>query len=389
MSIYAIITRKNFFFNWNMSIFLSRLRDIGPGAMVAAAFIGPGTITTCIKAGVDNGYTLLWAVLFSTLACIIVQEMSSRLGIITQMGLGENIRKRIKSPILKLISISVVIVAILFGNSAFETGNITGSLMGLNIIYEFSHNNVIILIISILVSCLLLTGSYKKIETVLVWCVFFMAIIFFITAIISLPDLSLVLKGLFCPSLGENGLMTVVGLIGTTIGPYGLFLHASSSAKKWHNKDDYKKSRIDTILSISVGGLISMCIVITSASYLNGNILTINNTQEFSSALESVWGYHSKWFMGIGLFLAGFSSMITAPLGAAFAISGFFSFAGDLKNIKFKSIYLFVIIVGSIMAIFLGKSPIELILLAQVANAIVLPLIIFFLIYCINICLNI
>lgn len=360
------------------------LKNIGPGAIVAAAFIGPGTITTCIKAGTENGYTLLWAVLFSTIALIIIQEISSRLGIVTQMGLGENIRDKIKPPFLRYLSVCIVFISILLGNTAFETGNITGSIMGLNMMSNIFENNVTILTISSLAIYMLLTGSYKKIESFLTGIVFLMAIIFLLTAIFSFPDLLSIGKGLIYPSLGKNGLMTVVGLIGTTIGPYSLFLHASSAATKWHNKEDYKKSRIDTILSISIGGLISMCIVITASSCLYGRNIMVNNVPEFTYALEYVWGNNVKWFMGTGLFLAGFSSMITAAVGAAYAIGGLLNLKGDLNSRELKLIGVFVIVAGSFMAIYLGKSPIELIVLSQVVNAIILPLIVFFVLYCIN-----
>lgn len=77
-----------------MSKFWQKLKNIGPGALVAAAFIGPGTVTTCTLSGASYGYTLLWAMLFSTIATIVFQEMASRVGIVTQMGLGEALRER-------------------------------------------------------------------------------------------------------------------------------------------------------------------------------------------------------------------------------------------------------------------------------------------------------
>ena len=95
-----------------MSKFVERLKNIGPGALVAAAFIGPGTVTTCTKSGANSGYTLLWAMLFSTIATIVFQEMAARLGIVTQKGLGENIRERIVNPVLKGIAILIVSPAV-------------------------------------------------------------------------------------------------------------------------------------------------------------------------------------------------------------------------------------------------------------------------------------
>ena len=108
-----------------------KFKNIGPGALVAAGFVGPGTVTTCTVSGASYGYTMLWCLLFATVATIIFQEMASRIGIATQEGLGENIRDRISNPALKWIAIVIVIIAIFIGNTAYETGNITGGILGI------------------------------------------------------------------------------------------------------------------------------------------------------------------------------------------------------------------------------------------------------------------
>ena len=91
------------------SSLVEKFKNIGPGALVAAGFIGPGTVTTCTVSGASYGYTLLWCLLFATVATIIFQEMASRVGIVTQKGLGENIRDRISNQTLKWVAIVIVI----------------------------------------------------------------------------------------------------------------------------------------------------------------------------------------------------------------------------------------------------------------------------------------
>ena len=109
-----------------MSKVIEKLKNVGPGALVAAGFVGPGTVTTCTVSGASVGYTMLWALVFATVATIIFQEMAARVGIASQKGLGENIRDRIPNPVLKGLAIAIVIIAIFIGNVAYETGNITG-----------------------------------------------------------------------------------------------------------------------------------------------------------------------------------------------------------------------------------------------------------------------
>ena len=124
-----------------------RLQSIGPGAMVAAAFIGPGTITTATLAGATYGYTLLWAVLFSSIACIILQEMTARLGVIGQIGIGDAVKRKIKTKWVKVIISFLIIGAILIGNAAYEAGNITGAAWGFADIQVMGSFNPTILIV--------------------------------------------------------------------------------------------------------------------------------------------------------------------------------------------------------------------------------------------------
>lgn len=108
---------------------LNRLKNIGPGMLVAAAFIGPGTITTATIAGARFGYSLLWAVAFSTVATIILQLMTVRIGMIARLGVGEALRVKTQSnKALKVIIFFLVVSAVFIGNSAYEAGNITGAI---------------------------------------------------------------------------------------------------------------------------------------------------------------------------------------------------------------------------------------------------------------------
>lgn len=106
-------------------------KNIGPGPLVAAAFIGPGTVTVCTLAGVGFGFTLLWAMVLSIIATVVLQEMSARLGIITQKGLAEVILTEIHNPVFKVLTILLIFSAIVFGNAAYEAGNISGGVLGL------------------------------------------------------------------------------------------------------------------------------------------------------------------------------------------------------------------------------------------------------------------
>jgi NRAMP (natural resistance-associated macrophage protein)-like metal ion transporter len=354
----------------------------GPSTLVAAAFIGPGTLTICTLAGANAGYTLLWALLFSIIATIVLQEMAARLGLVTQSGLGEAIRQEFSKPFGRLLSIALIIGAIVIGNGAYEAGNISGAVLGLNVmIGDFKFMPLVIGLIAFL---LLNTGNYKLIERFLVGLVILMSLVFLVTAIFIQPDWSSILKGLFVPKLASNDLFLVIGLIGTTVVPYNLFLHASSIQQKWTSSDDLNAMRIENRVAIILGGIISICIVITSAAAFQNGETSVTNAADMAIQLEPVLGNWAKYFMVLGLFAAGITSAITAPLAAAMAANGILGWKADFfKDYRFKAVWMVILIVGSLVAT-LGIKPIVIIQFAQVTNGILLPVIASFLLYIMN-----
>ncbi len=365
-----------------------KLKNIGPGALVAAGFVGPGTVTTCTVSGASYGYTMLWALLFATVATIVFQEMAARIGIVTQEGLGENIRDRISNPVLKWIAIVIVIIAIFIGNTAYETGNITGGILGIQAVVDLPMIPIVI-VLGILAFACMWIGSYKLVEKILTGIVVFMGVVFLITAIASPVDWGAAVAGLFTPALPEGqdaskGILTAVGLIGTTIVPYNLFLHASGASERFKDPEQVADARFDCVLSIGLGGLISMAILICAAANMNAAGITVSNGKDMALALSPLLGNWATVMIGVGLLAAGFSSAITAPLSAAYAVNGVLGWGKTLKDLQFKIIWMIVLVCGCLMAVFLGKSPTQLILVAQAANAILLPIMAFFVMYVAN-----
>lgn len=358
----------------------------GPSTLVAAAFIGPGTLTICTLTGVNTGYTLLWALLFSIVATTVLQEMAARLGLITQVGLGEAIREKFKTPIARLVSIVLVISAIVIGNGAYEAGNIAGSVLGTQYLFgtfEIGKIQLNPLFIGAVAFYLLNTGQYKTIERFLIGLVLIMSITFVITAVVIQPDLGAIFKGMFMPQIPTDSMLLVISLIGTTVVPYNLFLHASSVSQKWENSEELKDLRIENIVAIVLGGIISMCIVITSASAFGAGEGQVKDAADMAVQLEPILGSWSKYFMAMGLFAAGITSAITAPLAAAMAASGLLGWNESFSDKRFKAVWMLILGLGTIMAMLNFKS-IQIIQFAQVANGILLPIIAGFLLYISN-----
>lgn len=362
-------------------------KNVGPGVLVSAAFIGPGTVTVCTLAGVQFQYALLWALLLSIVACIVLQEMAARLGIISQQGLSETIRAEIKNPVLRILALVLIFSAIVVGNAAYEAGNITGAVLGITAIFNpievpignFSLN-IWSIVIGLFAFALLSIGNYKILERVFISLVILMSISFLVTAFLVQPDFSEILKGLFIPSIESGGILTVIALVGTTVVPYNLFLHASLVGEKWKEAGDLKVARKELVVAIILGGVVSMAIIVSAAA---PNLTSVTSAADLALGLEPLFGRYATWFIALGLLAAGVTSSITAPLAAAYVVKGCLGWKGGLQSFKFKMVWASIIILGVFFSS-LQLKPVEVIKFAQIANGILLPVIAVFLIWIVN-----
>lgn len=360
---------------------LSKLfKNIGPGALIAAAFIGPGTVTICTVSGVHFDYSLLWVLGVAIVATIFLQEMAARIGIITQKGIAEQVQAVIENPILKKVAAFSILVTILIGNTAYEGGNLGGACLGLEVFLGSEYVGYFPFVVGGLAFLLLIIGNYKIVERILVALVILMSISFLITAIYTRPDILEVLKGIFVPSIPQGSILAIAGLIGTTVVPYNIFLHSNLVKQKWTKPSDLKYARMDAVVAIALGGIVSMCIVITATNITTGGVGGVN---DLALALEPLMGVYSKYFIGVGLLAAGLTSSITAPLAASYVASGVFGWNAGLKDPRFRFIWIFVLLAG-VASLKLNIKPILIIQFAQITNGILLPIIVVFVVWMVN-----
>lgn len=355
-------------------------KKIGPGVLVAAAFIGPGTVTLCTVTGVNFGYSLLWTMLLAIFATIFLQEMAARIGIVSQKGLADVIKENIPNQRLRTLAIILIMSAIIIGNAAYEGGNIGGATLGMEALFGSNYSSLYPLVIGVIAFALLFLGSYKTVEKSLVTLVILMSVSFLVSAIMTKPDWGAVFKGAFIPSTPEGSLLTIIGLIGTTVVPYNLFLHASLVSEKWKSTDDLKYARIDTVVAILLGGIVSMSIIVSAAMIKSAEV---SNAADLAMALEPLYGSMAKYFIGIGLFAAGITSAITAPLAAAYVANSCFGWEASMKDLRFKATWMFILALGVFFLSF-NIKPIQIIQFAQVANGILLPVIAILLVWIVN-----
>ncbi len=353
--------------------FLELMKKIGPGAVVCATIIGPGTVTTCTLAGVNYQYALIWAGVFATLAAIILQMTSSRLGIASGRSLGEVIYDTYDGTWLRYLFAVIIFITIGFGNSAFQSGNMVGAALGIQAVTPIPAS-LAALIIAAITFALLWTGKSAAIEKIMTVMVFIMVILFIVTAVVVKPDLGEIFAG-FVPSIPPGAILITIGVVGTTVIPHLLFLHSSLTSQKWANRNIRNaliESNFDTIFGMILCGIITICVIITGAS-MYGTGTTIKDGLDMAKQLEPIVGSWAKYVFGLGLFAAGITSSLSAPMSAAYALCSVMRWSTDMKDKKFRIIWIIVLLAGTIVTA-TGYNPVQIILTAQAFNGVMLPI---------------
>ncbi len=336
-------------------------------SVISAAFIGPGTLTTAITAGSEKGLLFLWPLFFSVLGCIAIQEAVSRATINSGLSLGEAVSKKFDTK--GRISIYAMAFCIFLGCGAYEAGNILGAVAGVELILgSADYSSIIILGLGLAIAILFQKAGLKKITAVLSLFVFVMGLVFISIAIYAVPN-NAPASQLPLDFFSESSLWITLGLIGTTIVPYNLFLGSGVSKGQ-----TVYSMRFGLITSILIGGIISGAILI-SGTLLKGAV----SFPAMAQIISEKTFLNGAVFMGLGLFAAGFTSSVTAPLAAVITFRSIFS----AENKKFNWVWQSILVAALFFA-FTGIKPIPVILLAQALNALFLPVVLILLIVLIN-----
>ena len=354
-----------------------RLLNILFWSILSAAFLGPGTITTAAKAGANFQFDLLWALVFSTFACLVLQEAAARLSIVSNKSLGSAIAETFGKVKGGWMVFLLIIGAIIIGSAAYQTGNLLGAAEGILLISNISSGPVIF-ILAIIAGIALLFPSLQILARSLGFLVVLMGFAFITTALLFKPNISDLISGSFIPQMPEGSGLLILGLIGTTVVPYNIFLGSGLTDKT----QTIKEMRFGISIAILLGGITSMAVLIVGSA-ISGEFSYVALGQTLGNKLGS-W---AVWFFGFGLFAAGFSSSITAPLASAITARDLFQHKNAKKwtqnGIYFKMIWGLVLVTGLAFGL-AGFKPIPAIIAAQALNGLILPFISIFLWFAIN-----
>lgn len=359
---------------------------MGPGAFVAAAFVGPGTVTAATLAGAEYGYVLGWGIVFSVLATAVLQEAAARLGVVGGLGLGEAIRRRVPPGPPFVAAATLVTAAIFLGNAAYEGGNLSGAALGADLLAGTApgHRRSTVAVLSVGAAVLLGTGRFALIKNVLAAAVAVLAFAYVGAACALEVDWAAAAAGLLPLRLPSGAEATLVALVGTTVVPYNLFLHAAAARAHYGHGGSLSSARWDAFASIGVGGAVTLAIALASAAAFAKTGTVPSDASGLAEPLRRALGGAGELGVGVGLCAAGLSSAIAAPLAAAYALAGLLGWdVDDLRGRRFRVAWGAVLLTGTLVAL-TGVQPVALIFLAQVANGLLLPVIAVFLLWAAN-----
>jgi len=362
---------------------MNRLVSVLFWSVISAAFIGPGTVTVAASAGASFTYELLWTLVFSTIACLVLQEASARLTVMSGRNLGQALRQRYPGGVAGTAVLLLVLGAVVLGCAAYEAGNILGGVAGAALALPLSPRALTLLTVAG-AGILLWFSSPRKVALVLSALVAIMGLAFLLTSVRLAPPVWELVRGSLAPRLPEGSALLAAALVGTTVVPYNLFLGSGLALGQ-----RLGELRFGLTVAVVIGGLISMGVVIVGAA--------TEPPLEFSRLSEVLTerlGGWARYLFAFGLFSAGLSSAVTAPLAAAITArsvlaregSGSSSASRSLwsdESFRFRAVWIGVLGVGLLFGMS-GMPPVPVIILAQALNGILLPGVAVFLLIAVN-----
>jgi len=355
---------------------LTYLAILGPGMITANAGNDAGGIATFASVGAEFGYKLLWILIPITISLGIVQEMCARMGAVTGKGLADLVRER-----FGVRWTALVMLALLIANAGITVSEFVGIAAATELLGVSRFISVPLA--AVFIWWLIVKGSYQRVERAfLLMSLVFLSYI--VSAFLSHPDWSQVAHGLMKPTFELNPafLFTMVAVVGTTISPYMQVYVQSSVVEKGAAAEDYLKTKADVWVGTIFAIIIVFFIVVSTGATLHKAGIRIDTAAEAARALQPLAGRYAQTLFGVGLFGASMLAAGVLPLATAYSISEALGFEkGVSRSFReapiFLGIFTFLVAVGAAIAVVPNLPLIRVLLVTQVINGLLLPVVLF------------
>jgi len=355
---------------------LKILKYIGPGLLVTVGFIDPGNWASNVEAGSSFGFSLLWVVTLGTVMLIILQHNAAHLGIVTGECLSENIARHFR-PFTKRLALGTAVLA----SICTALAEILGGAIALEMLFRIPLKIGAVLIL-ILISVMLMSNSYHKLER---WIIAFVSLIGLSFIIeIALVDLNWieVIPAWFIPSIPHNSMLIIMSVLGAVVMPHNLYLHSEViQSRQWNLENEevihqqLQYEFMDTIFSMLVGWAInSAMILIAAATFFK--VAPVGSLTQAQAMLVPLLGSGAALIFALALFFAGVSSSITAGMAGGSIYAGFFGEPFDIKD-NHSRVGVFITMIGATLIIFFINDPYQSLVISQMMLSIQLPFTVF------------
>ncbi len=362
---------------------LGYLAILGPGMIAASAGNDAGGIATFASVGAEHGYRLLWILIPITISLGLVQEMCARMGAVTGKGLADLIRER-----FGVRWTAFVMLALLIANGGVTVSEFVGIAAATEL---FGVPRFISVPLSaVAIWWLVVKSSYQRVERVFL----LMSLVFLgyiVSAFLAKPDWGAVAAGLVRPSfsLDQAYLFTFVAVVGTTISPYMQVYVQSSVVERGVTPENYSRTKMDVWVGTVLAILVVFFIVVSTSATLHQHGLHIESAADAARALRPLAGPYAQTLFAIGLFGASMLAAGVLPLATAYSISEALGFEkGVSRSFReapiFIGVFTFLVAVGAAIAVIPNLPLIRVLLVTQVINGLLLPIILFAILRLVN-----
>ena len=366
----------------NVMVFLA---VVGPGLITANVDNDAGGIATYSIAGAQFGNKLLWTLVPITIALIVVQEMSARMGVMTGKGLADLIRENFGVKVTFWIMLALLVADV--GNTIAEFSGVAASLDIFGVPTWLSVPAT-----ALAVWLLVLKGTYRQVEKVfLVACLVYLA--YPVSTFLAHPDWGTVLRASVTPSfqLGGDYVGMLIGVVGTTIAPWMQFYLQSAVVEKGVKPEHYAHSRLDVIVGCVITDVVAFFIIVACAATIfpTGMGARIESAEQAAVALGPLAGRHASWLFAFGLFNASFFAATILPLATSYYVCEAFGWESGIDKKwseapQFYWLYTGIVFVGAAVVLIPNLPLLQIMLVSQILNGMLLPFILIFMLLLIN-----
>jgi NRAMP (natural resistance-associated macrophage protein)-like metal ion transporter len=359
------------------------LAVMGPGIITASVDQDAGGITTYSVAGAQFGYATLWSLPFIVLALAVVQEMGTRMGVVTGRGLADLIRERFGVR-FTLLAMSILVIA----NIANAASNFAGVAASFEIFGVARHWSVPVA--ALIVFSLVVHGTYKLIERIFLIASAIFAV-YVVSALLAQPSWGDILHQTVRPtlSLGAGYLTTLITIVGTTIAPWMQFYLQSSIVDKGIRLRDLRWARLDAYFGSIAAGLIAFFIIVACGATLYPHGIQVDTAKDAALALEPFAGHYASLLFAVGLLNASLFAAAILPLSTAYAVCEALGWeTGVDRRPKeapgFFLIYTVMIVLGAAPILLPAAPLVSIMFWSQTLNGVLLPLVLLVMLRLIN-----